>query len=502
VALLLVVTLPWWRALACPFITWDDKIYITQNPLVLAGLGPETFRAAFTATTGAFWLPMTWISLALDARLFGTGPLGFHLTNVMLHIANTLLVYAFWRTATGARARSLAVAALFSMHPLRVESVAWVTERKDVLFAFFGLLALLAYVRYVRAAGRARFGWMAAACLLHLLSLMSKPMLVTLPALLLVLDGWPFGRWPQTSRIREAALLALEKVPLVVISAAVGVTNFAIQQHAGALVQFKNAPLSLRAGNALMSYAYYLRDSFYFEGLSFFYPFQPPTTAGVMLAAVVVAIPVAAAVLLGRRRPREGAPFAVGMAWFFLTLFPTIGLIQSGLQSRADRFTYWPAIGLSVVLVWVWPTEWFRTLRARQLAAAVVAAAVLVLTINTWARLLLWTYPLSLYVDGMQRTENNGVLAFLAGEALENEDRFAEAEALYRKAVADMPQFTDAHLNLGSLLVQRNREDEGWAEIAIARALKPSDPVIDKTERRLREALAQRAATRAATQPK
>jgi len=493
IGVLLLVTLPWWWAVGCPFTGYDDPIYVTNNPLVLGGLNWGSFKGAFAATTGHLWLPATWISLALDVSLFGTGPVGFHLTNVVLHVVNTVLLYLFLRQVTGMPGRSLLVAALFSVHPLRVESVAWVTERKDVLSGLLGLLALMAYARFVAARGGKRVGWYAGMCGLYLLSLMAKPTLVTMPVLLLLMDVWPLRRW--RGGWRGGMWLVLEKVPAACISAAIAVVTLVIQREAGALAPVEKSPMLLRLANAVLSYSYYLRDTVYFGGLSFYYPVVKvlggPQMA--LAAAVVMAVVLLAVVLVMRKAP-GGVPFAVGMAWFFVALLPNIGIIQSGAQSRADRFTYWPSIGLWMALVWVLPA--FRTRRGVQVGAAVGAAAVVVLAVCMWTRLMLWRDPLSLYVDGMMRAPGNGMLEFLTGVELEQENQFREAEALYRRAVADMPGLADAHLNLGSLLVQTGREEEGWREIARARELAPEDPLFEKTEKRLREVMRERAATR------
>jgi hypothetical protein len=544
VLLLLLVTLPWWIALRCGFIPFDDPIYIRDNSIVRGGLTWSAFKTAWTVDWGGLWSPITFLSFMLDCTLFGTGSeeslaTAMHAINVLFHIANTLLVYFVLSRAvqhgalaengrggagSGAEAsagggeirmRAAFVAAVFSIHPLRVESVAWVTERKDMLAAFFGLLAMASYLRYLATRAPRRWAWYAAMCLLFALSLLSKPMVITLPFLLLLLDAWPLGRWTTpangtTARHwagwRNMARLVLEKLPLVAIAVAMVIATVGVQSQNGAMVPI---PLSIRLQNVVISYAMYLRDHVSFEGLALYYPLRATPPEALLLPATVLVAITAAVALWWWKAGRPSHEYAtntertqgpraalVGWLWYLGVFVPMIGLVQTGAQSRADRYSYFPAIGLLMAIAWAVPARWLRLEQARRGLALAAAALVVVLAMNTRARLLLWADPLPLLVHDFELTKPNAMLAFMTGVQLEREDRFVEAEALYRRAVQDLPRFFQAHLNLGSLLVQTRREEEGWREIAIAKQLSPHNELIEDTERRLREVLAQRAASR------
>ncbi len=473
---LLIATLPWWLVLYCPWTQLDDPEYVTNNSDVLSGLSPHTFITAFTQTLGNFWIPLTSLSLKLDATLFGPGPMGFHATNVLLHIANTILLYFFLRLATNKPARSLLVAALFAIHPLRVESVAWVTERKDVLSGFFGLLALLAYVYYAKLATQGKHRRIAylLMCCFYLLSLLAKSILVTFPFVLLLIDFWPLQRWKQT---RWPKLL-LEKAPIFLLAAAVSVITVLILSHDELLTRADLLPLSSRLANAAISYLLYLRDTFYFQDLALFYPtlqtFPAPQVAGGLSLLLAV---TAGALLLVRRVPGSGWPALIGWLWFVGTLVPNIGLVQSGMQSRADRFTYFPSIGLFIALVWCWPEKWFTTNRAKLYASIVGVGSVIVLTVFTTLRVMLWWDPLQLYLDGLAHTQNNAVLEFTVGFFLENGNNPGPSIDYYTRAINHVPRYAPAHFNLSAALVKAGQFNEALLHARVALRLDPHNPL-------------------------
>ena len=476
-AILLFVTLPWWLALKCPFILVDDPYYTRQSD-VFSGLTAHTFITAFTNTIGNFWLPLTSLSLKLDATLFGTGPLGFHLTNILLHIANTVLAYFFLRLATHKPGRSLLVAALFSMHPLRVESVAWVTERKDVLSGFFGLLALVTYVSYAKSTlPMTRWKWYTFTCLFYILSLLAKPILVTFPFVLLLIDTWPLQRWKHAGW----RTLLLEKVPIALCAAAVSAITMLILARDQLLTQTTILPLSSRLANAAISYLLYLRDTFYFQDLAIFYPglraYPIPLVAGGILLLVTV---TALAIRLCRRAPESGLPLLIGWLWFLGMLVPNIGLVQSGLQSRADRFTYFPSIGLFIALVWLWPDNWFTTSKAKVYATLLGGSAVAVLTLYTALRIELWTDPLALYVSAVAHTENNGWMESFVAKELDERGDLAEAENWYRISLGHAPDMFQTHAHYGELLGRQRRFAEALTQFAAAHALAPQNPDIQR----------------------
>jgi protein O-mannosyl-transferase len=392
-ALLVLITLAaFWPLHQNDFINYDDQQYLTENPNVQSGLSPQGLRWAFTTSHASNWHPLTWISHMIDCQLFGLKPAGHHLVSLALHIANTLLLFALLFQMTAAPMRSAIVAAIFAVHPLHVESVAWASERKDVLSTFFGLLALIAYARYavlrkiiaLKVDSHAPVPkWFAsqgvayaASLISFALGLMSKPMLVTLPLLLLLLDLWPLRRVEHLSpRTWFAAnrRLWIEKAPFLLLSAASCAVTTAVQTKA--MVYYQALPFGYRIQNALVSYGRYLGKTFWPHNLSIIYPHPgiwPATEvvgAGVLLALLSLLAIVA----------RKKAPYMfVGWFWFLGLLVPVIGLIQVGVQAMADRYTYLPLVGISVACVWgvadfanakQWPL-WARTALASVLVVA------------------------------------------------------------------------------------------------------------------------------------
>ena len=317
------------------FVNYDDPVYLAQNPNVRDGITWSGIVWAFSHSFAGNWFPLTWISHMLDCQLFGLDAGAHHFTNLVLHTAATLLLFAVLKRITHARWPSAFVAALFALHPLHVESVAWIAERKDVLSAFFWMLTLWTYARYVERPGRARYLWTLAA---FALGLMAKPMLVTLPLVLLLLDYWPFARGP---RIKE-------KLPFFALSAAVCVVTYLAHAQAKAVISLETIPAALRVENALVSYAAYIGKMFWPSGLAFFYPYPK---GGLAIPAALAAVGIAAVTIAARKRPY----LLVGWLWFLVTLAPVIGLVQAGLQARADRYMYLPMVGLAIMIAWVAP---------------------------------------------------------------------------------------------------------------------------------------------------
>ncbi len=364
VALTAAIFAVYGQVLRFGFVNYDDPVYLAQNPQVRDGISWDGIVWAFAHSFAGNWFPLTWISHMLDCQFFGLDAGPHHFVNLALHTAATLLLFAVLRRITQARWPSATVAALFAIHPLHVESVAWIAERKDVLSAFFWMLTLCAYARYVEKPGAARYLWTLAA---FACGLMAKPMVVTLPLALLLLDYWPFARgW----RIRE-------KLPFLALSAAVSVVTYFAHTEAKAVVAL---PLSLRVENALVSYAVYIRQAFWPSGLGVFYPYP---TSSLLVPAVLAGAGIAAVTWLARKRPY----LLFGWLWFLVTLLPVIGLIQAGQQARADRYMYIPMIGLSIAVVWG-VAEVLRARPRAQMAAAVMTcaayAAVTLVQVGYW----------------------------------------------------------------------------------------------------------------------
>jgi tetratricopeptide (TPR) repeat protein len=456
-ALAALVLVVFWPTLGNDFVNYDDDHYVTQNPHVQQGFDAASLRWAWT--TGHFyWHPLTSMSHMLDWRLWGAAPAGHHATSVALHAANTALLFVLLDAMTGAPWRSAAVAALFGLHPLRVESVAWVAERKDVLSAFFWLLTTLAYVRYARAPSWRR---MALVVLGLALGLMAKPMLVTLPATLLLLDYWPLGRlrtrddlWP----------LVREKLPLVpVVLASIAIT---LALEDAGVMSLQELPLAVRVENAVVSYVAYLWETIWPVGL--YTPYLHARggipawqTAGA--AAVLLALSAAAA------RVRGTHPWVlVGWLWYLGTLVPVIGLTQAGEQAMADRFTYVPAIGIAVALVWLVPA------RAPMPAVAAVATLVLgALAIRTRAQIAVWRDSVTLFTHALAVEERNPVAHLNLGYALGERGDLEGARRHFERALELRPQSPRAHVGLGNVLVSSGRADEAVVQYREALAMDP-----------------------------
>ncbi len=445
------------------FVNYDDPLYVTENPHVKAGLTREGVRWALTATDASNWHPLTWMSLQLDRNLFGPYAWGCHLMNLLLHAANAVLLFLLLWRMTGAVYRSFLVAALFALHPLHVESVAWAAERKDVLSTLFGLLAVAAYLRYVERPALPRLLLVAGALAL---SLAAKPMLVTLPALLLLLDYWPLGRlWPR-DRVRPAGtvlpapaslgLVLGEKLPLLGLAAASGVITVLVQYHAGAVRDLRELPLDARVANAVVSYAAYLGKALGPVGLAPFYPFRPPAAWQVAAAGAVLVGVSALAALAWRRRPY----LVVGWLWYLVSLVPVIGLVQVGVQALADRYTYVPLIGPFVGVVWGLAD--LASGRARLRAALGVAAAgvLLACAAGTWLQAGRWHDSVTLWEHTLRVTTDNPVAEQNLGAALLERGDLKEAEPHLRAAVALQPDFVRAYDNLGIVLDRLGRLDE------------------------------------------
>jgi hypothetical protein len=390
------------------FITYDDPHYVVGNAHVTAGVTWSGIGWALRSTE-TNWHPLTWFSHMVDCQVFGLKPWGHHATSVLLHGLNTVLLFLALCRMTGAMGRSLFVAALFGLHPLHVEPVAWIAERKEVLSAFFWMLALLSYARRAELArSRPRSAWACYALCLgcFTLGLMSKPMVVTLPCVLLLLDFWPLCRWGPASA-RGRAWLLVEKIPFFVLAAAASAVTLEAQAKGGAVGTLDHFPLSERVGNALIAYCWYLGKTFLPTRLAVFYPygFVPPSLAQAALAGSLLAAVTVAAVFLVRRRPY----LLVGWLWFLGTLVPVIGLIQVGGQSKADRYSYVPLVGIFLAGTWAAAEAapvWLRSRRVLEIAAGLILVACAAATTR---QLSYWKDGLTLFHHALEVTENNWV---------------------------------------------------------------------------------------------
>lgn len=437
------------------FLNYDDNLYVAENPHVRGGLTGENFAWAFTTFRAANWHPLTWISLQFDASVFGTQPMGFHLTNLLLHIANVLLLFLLLSRVTGHVWRSAFAAALFAIHPLHVESVAWVAERKDVLSTLFWLLTMLAYVQYARKPSAGRY---AAVGVLFALGLMAKPMLVTLPLILLLMDYWPLGRFsvgrknaPPTSR------LFYEKIPLLALSIGSCAVTFVAQQEGGAVASVGGVPVGLRVGNAIVSCAAYIVKMVYPAKLAVFYPYSASLPAWEIAASVLL---IGGISYLAYRLRASRPYLAVGWLWYLITLIPVIGLVQVGQQSMADRYTYVPLIGLFVALTWL--VGQVRRVGLVGLAAVIVLAGL------SWRQVGFWKDNNTLFTHALAVTENNHMAHANLGVALYDAGKFEGALDHFRQAVEIKPNEAVAQCSLGTVFMKLNRADEAIEHLETA----------------------------------
>jgi protein O-mannosyl-transferase len=508
-ALALVMLAAYWPVLQNDFVNYDDNEYVTENIHVLHGLNwPDAKWAFTTGQTGSF-VPLTWLSHQLDYQLYDGSAGGHHLTNLVLHIVNALLLFLLIWRMTRAMWPSIFVAAVFAIHPLHVESVAWISERKDVLSGLFFMLTLHAYVTY---AAKPRLLPYTLALLLFILGLLSKPMLVTLPCVLLLLDYWPlqrmsFGSEPEAKRTFHR--LVLEKIPFAMMAGVWSILTFIIQRKVGAVADTAKVGIGLRIENTLTSYAAYLWKTFWPQDLAVFYPY--PSALPWRIVALSTALLVLVSGLCLARR--KSSPYLfVGWLWYLGMLVPVIGLLQAGAQARADRYTYLPQIGLCLALGWgmaeltkSWPYR-------RYVLAATALIALAMLMGRTWDQTKIWRDSESLWTHAVAVTSNNdtahnnlGIVLSRKGDvdqallhfekvreikpnrrklnynmavALVQKGKIDDAIANYQRELEIQPEFAEAHNNLGILLAQKGRTDEAIAHLQKALEIEPRYPKL------------------------
>jgi tetratricopeptide (TPR) repeat protein len=465
------------------FVSFDDNLYVCENPAVTHGLNLKGVGWAFTHTVVANWHPLTMMTHMLDCRLYGLNAGGHHLTNVLLHTASVILLFLVLRRMTGALWRSALVAAVFAIHPLRVESVAWVAERKDVLSGLFFMLTLWAYVRYVgksKAHSPKSKVFYGLVLLFFVLGLMSKPMVVTLPFVLLLLDYWPLNRFTpppvpavtgKGDSLKNHFLpwrLILEKIPLLALSGAACVATMMIQKDIIAPV-----PLALRIGNAAVSYVVYLRQMFCPAGLAVLYPYPQNSLPGWKIAlAVVLLAAISAGVFLRRQRQ----PYLLmGWLWYLGMLIPVIGLVQVGGQAHADRYTYLPQIGLYLALIWAVGSLGAGWRHRRVVLGGLSTVILVALIFCARTQTSYWRNSEVLWTHTLACTSDNYIAHYNLGDALVKMGRRDEAIAQYQKTLQITPNYAEAHDNLGSVLLQKGRVDEAIAHYQTALRITPEN---------------------------
>ena len=456
------------------FVDYDDGMYVTDNSRVRSGLSMSSIAWAFTSLDASNWHPLTWLSHMLDCQLYGLNPAGHHATNLLFHTASVLLLFLILRVATGRLWESALAAALFALHPLRVESVAWVAERKDVLSAFFWMLTISAYLRYVSIPSIGRY-LVVVGC--YVLGLMAKPMLVTLPFVLLLLDFWPLGRthlsclreaaaagdgwWSPRKECRPMGCLVIEKLPLFLLSTSSCVVTYIAQARGGTIAALETIPLAARCLNGCLAYVTYLWKLLWPSHLAVIYPH--PVTSLPVWQGIAAGLFLVAVLLLAVRYGYRYPFLLVGWLWYLGTLVPVIGVVQVGVQSMADRYTYIPSIGIMVIFAWSASAVLSRLRRTRlsYLLVCVLVPVILIgLASATWVQLGHWKDTESLFRHAVAVTRDNHAAHSNLGNALLKQDRLDEASKAYRRALETWPRYPDANNNLGLILTRDGRWEE------------------------------------------
>jgi len=465
---LVVATLAvYWQVLDNDFVDYDDDAYVTENLRVQKGVTFDNLTWAATSSLASNWHPLTWISHMIDCQFYGLNPKGHHLTSLLFHVANTLLLLLIFVRMTGALWQSSLVAALFALHPLHVESVAWVAERKDVLSTFFMMLTLWVYTIYVKKGGVRRY---LLVVLFFVLGLMSKPMLVTLPFVLLMLDFWPLGRLGLIRDTRNEVTgqqaderpnifrLVWEKVPFFALAVGSSIVTFIVQERGGAVKLLEMYSIQTRIINAFVAYIEYIVNMVWPVKLAVLYPHPGnslPIWKGVVTGLVMVLITV-----LVIRKARKIPYLAVGWFWYIVTLIPVIGIVQVGSQAMADRYTYITLIGLFVIIAWGANdllSKWLR----RKIWLGTLAAIILpVLIVLTWKQVQYWEDSITLYKHTLKHTSNNVHIHNNLGNVLKKRGRTEEAIKHYLQALRLKPDYANAHYNLGIAYADSGMHEE------------------------------------------
>ena len=483
--------LVYWQCASHGFIILDDQLYVTQNPAIQGGFAWQGVRWAFSSAstqTSGNWHPVTWLSHMLDLQIFGLNPAGHHLVNVVLHALNAALLFLALCSLSGALWSSAVVAAIFALHPLHVESVAWVAERKDVLSTFFWMLSLLFYAGYLRRPGVVRY---LATLTVFALGLMAKPMLVTLPVVLLLLDFWPLGRLASAARAAQAGTgeaplpvagsgsalsrLLLEKAPFLGLAAIFSAVAIYAQHQGGYVPDLAAFPLGMRLYNALLAYCSYLANAFWPKDLAVYYPFPVVHSLAPAAGCLLLLVGLTLAAFATRRRH----PYLlVGWLWFLITLLPVIGLIQVGHQSMADRYMYLPLVGLSIAVVWGLPGLFPGLFRRPALPAAAAGAVLLVFSVLTWQQLGYWRDSKAVLEHTIEATGPNYFAHFLLGNALFQQGRYQEALPHYQATLQIQPDYEAAHYKIG--MISMINGDLAGAILHLSRSL-ALDPTSERS---------------------
>ncbi len=489
--LILLTTAVFGRVYLYQFV-YDDDQYIVDNTEIHHGLDADGVLWSLTATYAGNWHPVTWLSHMVDIQLFGPRPSGHHVTNLLFHIANVLLLFGLLRAMTGALWRSAFVAVLFAVHPLHVESVAWVAERKDVLSTFFWLLTMWAYMHYAAAPSIKRYLLVSCA---FVLGLASKPMVVTLPLILLLLDRWPLGRFQTSEGPGHSGIywsLVREKLPLFALSLASSIITFIAQQQGLAVGSLERLSVLLRVENALVSYVLYIGKMLWPTNLAVFYP-HPGASLPVwkpVIAAILLAVISTGVLHASRTRPY----LKFGWYWFLVTLLPVIGLVSVGAQGMADRYTYVPLIGLFVMIAWGVPDiilgftagekpplvdEALWSIGQRRLLGGIAAIIIMVLATRAYVQVGYWRNGITLFEHAAAVTTDNYLAYANLATYQSHAGLHPQSVENYQKAIKLKPNFAEAHINLAAALYLNGQYADAWKQIHLCRRKRyPLNPVV------------------------
>ena len=485
--LMAAILLVYYRVINHEFVNYDDDLYVTQNVNVQKGITWEGIKWAFSFNNVVYLHPLTWLSHMLDVQIYGMRSGWHHLTSLLFHLANTMLLFWVFNRMTGAAWRSGVVAILFAIHPINVESVAWVAERKSVLSTFFWMLTILSYIRYVERPGSMRYLLI---LLVFVLGLMAKPMLVTLPFVLLLLDYWPLNRMKfkssgsidkQKSRERMLPIfeknitsrLILEKLPLFAVSLVTIFLSSISVERLGITLSYESKPITLRLTNAVVSYVDYLGKVFWPSDLTFIYPYPRTLPTLQIIGSAFILLCITIGVLIKLRK----VPFlAVGWFWYLGTLIPVIGLVQAGFwPAMADRFAYLPAIGLFIIVAWGISGLAENWHSKKKLISAAAAGAIILLMTAAWVQVGFWQNSLTLFKHAIEVTENNYMAHNNLGNIYFRQGKLDQAVKHYSEALRINPGFALAHNNMGAAMLRSGKIEEALFHFRQATILEPGN---------------------------
>jgi tetratricopeptide (TPR) repeat protein len=467
--LAIAVLAVFWQVCRFDFINFDDYTYVTKNLRVLAGLSRSSIVWAFATTHTSNWHPLTWLSHMLDCQFFGLKPGWHHLTNLLFHLANVLLLFTIFKKMTGAIWQSAFVAAAFALHPLHVESVAWVAERKDVLSTFLLMLTILCYIRYAK---NPKIFWYLSTLFIFALGLMAKPMLVTLPFVLLLLDYWPLNRCGPKSTVRIWWGLILEKIPLFALSAISSAITFIVQKSTGAVSTIDAIPVSDRIANAVLSYTGYIWKMIWPTNLAIFYPYpKDKLPHGQVIAAAALLVAVTMFVIYFAPRYKY---LATGWLWYVGTLVPVAGLVQAGMQASADRYTYVPLIGLFVLIAFGASDIFARWKYGKTILAAASIIVLIIWAATTSQQLRHWRDDVTLFRHALQVTKDNYLAHNILAHSFYMQGKYDESIAQSYEALKIKPGYAVIHNGLGLALLQKGELDKAVEFFQQAIKLRPA----------------------------